>query len=71
MMKGIGRFFKRQWKIKTGKGGILGVIGAGLSVATGTMPVAVGLLTAYGAVQTMLLRDGKAKEEDTARNGTK
>ena len=63
------KFIKRQWQTKTGKGGILGVIGAGISVATGTLPLGAGVLAAYAAVQTMLLRDGKAKEEEAERNG--
>ena len=57
-------FLKRQWKTKTGKSGILGIIGAGISVATGTLPVAAGLVGAYAALQTMLLRDKEAKKEN-------
>ena len=68
-MKRFGRFFKRQWKTKTGKGGILGVVAAGISVATGTAPIAGGIMAAYLAIQTMLLRDKEAKKEEAKRNG--
>ena len=57
-------FIKRQWKTKTGKSGLLGIIGAGISVATGTLPVAAGIIGAYAAVQTMLLRDKEAKKDN-------
>ena len=57
-------FIKRQWKTKTGKSGILGVIGAGISVATGTLPITAGVIGAYAAVQTMLLRDKEAKKDN-------
>lgn len=56
-------FIKRQWKTKTGKSGILGIVGAGISVATGTLPLAAGVVGAYAALQTMLLRDKEARKE--------
>jgi hypothetical protein len=63
------KFLKRQWKTKTGRSGILGIVGAGLSVATGTLPLAAGAVAAYAGLQTMLLRDKEAKKEEAKRNG--
>lgn len=66
MMFGIKRFFKRQWKTKTGKGAILGIIGTGISVATGTLPITAGVVAGYAGIQTMFLRDKEAKKEEEA-----
>ena len=65
------KFIKRQWKTKTGMSAILGIGGTIIAVASGAMPVLVGVGSAYGLIQTMLLRDKEAKKEEKGRNKKK
>ena len=63
VFRGIGRFFKRQAKTKTGKAAIVGIVGIGIGAVSGEMGGTEAATAAANALLFMFLRDGAAKKE--------
>ena len=63
-MRRFFRFFKRQYRTKTGKASMTTIAGATAAVIAGTVTPAAVVTPVVMAVLAMFLRDGEAKKEE-------
>ncbi len=63
-MRRFFRFFKRQYRTKTGKASIATIAGSTAAVIAGTVTPAAIATPGVMAVFAMFLRDGAAKKEE-------
>lgn len=63
-------FLRRQFKTKSGRNALIGIVAAGVGTATGNVPVLGGIGAIWAGVEFMFLRDKEAKKEEEERADT-